>query len=156
MRKICILFSSNLIIWPVAQERNVLKESARIARGAISSLGDLKAGDVSALVVPGGFGAAKNLSDFGFKVRIFALQPGLTSLLSGNVSSRQLKWRLEYFSTDVMKPNFALKKGKQNNFISVFLHLIGIGRLCCGAFWNGPLYFEYWKSVSLRSLQLMI
>ena len=52
-----------------AQERNVLKESARIARGAVSPLAGLKAADVSALVIPGGFGAAKNLSDFGFKVR---------------------------------------------------------------------------------------
>lgn len=49
------------------QERNVLKESARIARGAVSPLTDLKVGDVSAVVFPGGFGAAKNLSDFGFK-----------------------------------------------------------------------------------------
>eukprot|EP00088_Acartia_fossae_P040892 TRINITY_DN4263_c0_g2_i1.p1 TRINITY_DN4263_c0_g2~~TRINITY_DN4263_c0_g2_i1.p1 ORF type:complete len:255 (-),score=68.00 TRINITY_DN4263_c0_g2_i1:2-766(-) len=51
----------------MAQERNVLKESARIARGAVSPLTDLKAADVSAVVIPGGFGAAKNLSDFGFK-----------------------------------------------------------------------------------------
>ena len=46
-----------------------MKESARIARGAVSPLTDLKAADVSALVIPGGFGAAKNLSDFGFKVK---------------------------------------------------------------------------------------
>lgn len=46
----------------------MLKESARIARGAVAPLSDLKAGDVSAAVFPGGFGAAKNLSDFGFKV----------------------------------------------------------------------------------------
>jgi len=49
------------------QERNVLKESARIARGAVSPLTDLKSSNVSAVVFPGGFGAAKNLSDFGFK-----------------------------------------------------------------------------------------
>ena len=41
--------------------RNVLVESARIARGQISNLNTLKAVDYDLLVVPGGFGAAKNL-----------------------------------------------------------------------------------------------
>ena len=43
-------------------------ESARIARGQVSPLTELTAEGVDALVIPGGFGAAKNLSDFGFKV----------------------------------------------------------------------------------------
>ena len=43
-------------------------ESARIARGAVKPLSELTADDVDAAVFPGGFGAAKNLSDFGFKV----------------------------------------------------------------------------------------
>ncbi|XP_052248479.1 ES1 protein homolog, mitochondrial-like isoform X2 [Dreissena polymorpha] len=41
--------------------RNVLVESARIARGKISPLSNLKAADFDAVVFPGGFGAAKNL-----------------------------------------------------------------------------------------------
>ncbi len=41
--------------------RNVLQESARIARGNVQPLSELKASDFSALIVPGGFGAAKNL-----------------------------------------------------------------------------------------------
>merc|ERR1711860_152567 len=49
-------------------KRNVLSESARIARSAVLPLSEIKAsGDLSGLVVPGGFGAAKNLSTFGFK-----------------------------------------------------------------------------------------
>lgn len=44
--------------------RNVLEESARIARGKIRDLAGVGAGDVDALVFPGGFGAAKNLSNF--------------------------------------------------------------------------------------------
>ena len=47
---------------------SVLLESARIARGAVKPLSELTADDVDAAVFPGGFGAAKNLSDFGFKV----------------------------------------------------------------------------------------
>lgn len=50
-----------------AQSRNVLVESARIARGKIRALGQLKAGDFDAVVFPGGFGVAKNLSDFATK-----------------------------------------------------------------------------------------
>lgn len=49
------------------EERNVLIESARIARGQISPLSTFDAKDFDALLIPGGFGAAKNLSDFAFK-----------------------------------------------------------------------------------------
>jgi enhancing lycopene biosynthesis protein 2 len=44
--------------------RNVLVESARIARGNIQSLDSLKVDQFDAVVFPGGFGAAKNLSTF--------------------------------------------------------------------------------------------
>ena len=47
--------------------RNVLVESARISRGEITDLAEFDAGDFDALVFPGGFGAAKNLSDFAFR-----------------------------------------------------------------------------------------
>ena len=43
--------------------RNVLVESARIARGKIAPLDNLQATGFDALVFPGGFGAAKNLYD---------------------------------------------------------------------------------------------
>lgn len=50
---------------PAAGERrNVLVEAARIARGNIQALDALKVEAFDALVVPGGFGAAKNLSNF--------------------------------------------------------------------------------------------
>ena len=45
----------------------MLIESSRIARGNIKDLKDLKAENFDALIVPGGFGAAKNLSDFATK-----------------------------------------------------------------------------------------
>lgn len=43
------------------EKRNMLVESARIARGDIHPLTELKANDFDAVVFPGGFGAAKNL-----------------------------------------------------------------------------------------------
>jgi enhancing lycopene biosynthesis protein 2 len=49
---------------PDSVPRNVLVESARIARGDIKNLRDVKAADIDALIFPGGFGAAKNLCTF--------------------------------------------------------------------------------------------
>ncbi len=48
---------------PEAGTRNVLVESARIARGRVRPLSDLVAAEFDMLVCPGGFGAAKNLSN---------------------------------------------------------------------------------------------
>jgi len=49
------------------EKRNVLVESARIARGDIKPLSEFSAGDFDAIIFPGGFGAAKNLSSFAFE-----------------------------------------------------------------------------------------
>lgn len=46
------------------EQRNVLVEAARIARGDILPLAQARAETLDALIVPGGFGAAKNLSSF--------------------------------------------------------------------------------------------
>ena len=46
------------------ETRNVLVESARIARGKIRDLATVTAAELDALILPGGFGAAKNLCDF--------------------------------------------------------------------------------------------
>jgi enhancing lycopene biosynthesis protein 2 len=46
------------------ETRNVLVEAARIARGQITALSEIDAGDFDAVFLPGGFGAAKNLSTF--------------------------------------------------------------------------------------------
>lgn len=46
------------------ESRNVLVESARITRGEVRNVTELHAADFDALIIPGGFGAAKNLSDF--------------------------------------------------------------------------------------------
>ncbi len=48
------------------ESRNVLVESARISRGNIYDLNELKAENFDGLVIPGGFGAAKNLSSYAF------------------------------------------------------------------------------------------
>jgi enhancing lycopene biosynthesis protein 2 len=49
------------------EKRNVLVEAARIARGDIKDLKEFKSADFDAIIFPGGFGAAKNLSTIAFK-----------------------------------------------------------------------------------------
>ena len=46
------------------QGRNVLIESARIARGAVQDIAGVQDEELDALIIPGGFGAAKNLCNF--------------------------------------------------------------------------------------------
>jgi enhancing lycopene biosynthesis protein 2 len=49
---------------PAAEERNVLHEAARIARGKVKGAADIKEADLDGIIIPGGFGAAKNLCSF--------------------------------------------------------------------------------------------
>lgn len=49
---------------PLSEPRYVLRESARIARGEITDVAKVRAADLDALLIPGGFGAAKNLCTF--------------------------------------------------------------------------------------------
>jgi enhancing lycopene biosynthesis protein 2 len=49
------------------EKRNVLVESARIARGKILDIKDVKESDIDGLILPGGYGAVKNLSNFAAK-----------------------------------------------------------------------------------------
>jgi enhancing lycopene biosynthesis protein 2 len=48
------------------EKRNVLVESARIARGNAKALSEFNPADFDGLIFPGGFGAAKNLCTFAF------------------------------------------------------------------------------------------
>jgi len=50
----------------MSEKRNVLIESARIARGKIAALATFAPDSADGLVIPGGFGAAKNLCSYAF------------------------------------------------------------------------------------------
>ena len=67
--------------------RNVLTESARIARGAILDIAGVTAADLDAIVFPGGFGAAKNLCDFAMKGAAAAINPEVARLLQEMAAS---------------------------------------------------------------------
>jgi len=62
-------------------ERNVLVESARIARGEIRDVASVTADELDALILPGGFGAAKNLCDFAVKGTDCEVEPGVAALV---------------------------------------------------------------------------
>ncbi len=64
------------------EKRNVLIESARIARGNIKSLSDVTANDIDALVIPGGFGAAKNLTKWAFSGPDGDIDPNVKSIIN--------------------------------------------------------------------------
>jgi enhancing lycopene biosynthesis protein 2 len=66
---------------PTGAKRNVLIESARIARGNITDIAKIKAADLDAIIFPGGFGAAKNLCDFAMKGAGASIQPEIARLL---------------------------------------------------------------------------
>ena len=59
--------SNHLTGEAVKESRNVLVEAARIARGKIRDISRVTIDDLDALVMPGGFGAALNLSNFAVK-----------------------------------------------------------------------------------------
>jgi enhancing lycopene biosynthesis protein 2 len=63
------------------ERRNVLAESARIARGEIRDIHAVSADDIDALIIPGGFGAAKNLSDFAVRGPDCQVHPEVQRLL---------------------------------------------------------------------------
>ena len=65
---------------PMPESRNVLVESARIARGEIKDIREAKVEDFDALIIPGGFGAAKNLSSFATDGAACSVQADVLSL----------------------------------------------------------------------------
>ena len=69
------------------ESRNVLVESARIARGDVKDIREANAEDFDALIVPGGFGAAKNLSNFASAGAGCSLNPQVLALAEAFVEA---------------------------------------------------------------------
>ncbi len=63
------------------EQRDIFVESARIARGNILPLSDYHAADYDALALPGGMGAARNLSTFAFDGPQMTVIDGVTDAL---------------------------------------------------------------------------
>ena len=70
----------------------VLVEAARIARGNIKALTEADAAEFDALVVPGGFGAAKNLSDFAVAGAAMVVQSDFLTFARAFHAAGQAHW----------------------------------------------------------------
>ncbi len=69
--------------------RDVFAEAARIARGRLRDLVEARAADLDALILPGGYGAAKNLSDFAVRGAQATTHPGVANLLRAMHAARK-------------------------------------------------------------------
>jgi enhancing lycopene biosynthesis protein 2 len=67
---------------PTGETRNVLVESARIARGHVKDLATASVEEFDAVILPGGFGAAKNLCSFAEKGAQCEVDPALKKFLT--------------------------------------------------------------------------
>ncbi|MDW7771578.1 MAG: isoprenoid biosynthesis glyoxalase ElbB [Desulfobulbaceae bacterium] len=65
------------------EQRNVLIESARIARGRVKDLKQFNPAEFDALILPGGVGAAKNLSTYAFDGPDCSVNPDVERAVRG-------------------------------------------------------------------------
>ena len=71
------------------ESRNILQEAGRIARGEISTLDKLDENEFDGLIIPGGFGVAKNLSTFAFKGAEASVHSTVASILKAFHQSKK-------------------------------------------------------------------
>ncbi|XP_051878132.1 LOW QUALITY PROTEIN: glutamine amidotransferase-like class 1 domain-containing protein 3, mitochondrial [Pristis pectinata] len=72
---------NHLTARPTEEVRNVLVESSRIARGQSKDLAELRINDTDALIIPGGFGVAKNLSSWAVKGKDCSVEGSVESAI---------------------------------------------------------------------------
>lgn len=81
----------NHLTGAVAEEekRNVLVESARIARGKVEDIAKVTPDHFDALIIPGGFGAAKNLCSFAVKGSDCEIDPEVKRIVSETMAAKK-------------------------------------------------------------------
>lgn len=70
-------------------QRNILEESARIARGKIKDIASANAADYTAMIFPGGFGAALNLCNFGLNKENYSIQADVFKFAKAMVEAKK-------------------------------------------------------------------
>lgn len=73
----------------INEQRNVFIESARIARGNILQAENVAMADYDALVIPGGFGAAKNFTKWAFSGPEGAINPDIKQIIQSAVELKK-------------------------------------------------------------------
>ncbi|WP_342219839.1 isoprenoid biosynthesis glyoxalase ElbB [Rickettsiella endosymbiont of Miltochrista miniata] len=70
-------------------KRNVLEESARIGRGKIKDIALANADEYTAMIFPGGFGAALNLCNFGLSKENYSIQTDVFKFAKAMVEAKK-------------------------------------------------------------------
>jgi enhancing lycopene biosynthesis protein 2 len=65
----------------MSEKRNMMIEAARISRGQIAEISSVPISELDALVIPGGFGSAKNFTDWAFEGPNGSIHPKVKLLL---------------------------------------------------------------------------
>lgn len=74
---------------PMGGARNIMVEAARIMRGNIRSAAEVNIGDLDALIIPGGFGAALNFCNYGLAGRNCGIDNSVKGLILGCVKAKK-------------------------------------------------------------------
>ncbi|MBU5635761.1 isoprenoid biosynthesis glyoxalase ElbB [Geomonas sp. Red69] len=80
---------NHLTMQDTGAKRKVLVEAARIARGEIADVKSARAEELDAIVLPGGFGAAKNLCSFAFEGAKGSVQPDVLKLIRDMAAAKK-------------------------------------------------------------------
>ncbi|MEG3637956.1 isoprenoid biosynthesis glyoxalase ElbB [Magnetococcus sp. PR-3] len=73
----------------MAETRNVRVEAARIARGDVKTIAEVQISELDALIIPGGFGMAKNLSTVAFDGPDATVDEDLASLVNAMYDAKK-------------------------------------------------------------------
>jgi enhancing lycopene biosynthesis protein 2 len=71
------------------ESRNMLVEAARIARGAVHDISTFDVSTLDALVIPGGFGSAKNFTTWAFEGPNGSILPEIKELIQQCISDKK-------------------------------------------------------------------
>lgn len=72
----------------MSEKRNILIESARIARGNIKPLEELNVQNIDAVIFPGGFGVAKNFCNYAFKGADYTISKDIEIVITDAVNAK--------------------------------------------------------------------
>lgn len=73
----------------MSESRNMLVEAARITRGNVTDIEQLSVDTIDALVIPGGFGSAKNFTKWAFEGPAGNIHPTVKKLILGIVNAKK-------------------------------------------------------------------
>ena len=72
-----------------SETRNVFVEASRIGRGKVVKLSETNVNDFDALILPGGFGAAKNFSDYAFTGKDCKVRPDVSKIILKTIAANK-------------------------------------------------------------------